>query len=125
MDIERGVSGSQFAGVVCRGSQEGSYMGVIKVDGTYTIFRDTPQRPLSVLAHKASDAILTGLAANKIRLVCRGKQIDLFINGEQVESLTDTRYNVNFGRAGLYTKASGDPTEDAIVFSDLSIIELR
>jgi hypothetical protein len=125
MEIEPGVSGSQFAGVVCRASQEGSYMAVIKVDGTYTIFRDTPQRPLAVLARKASDAILPGRSANKIRLDCRGDQINFYINGAQIESLTDTRYKVDFGRTGLYTKAGGDPNEDAIIFSDLSITELR
>ncbi len=125
MQINPGVSGSQFAGVACRTSQEGAYMAVIKVDGTYTLFRDTPQRPLAVLAHKASDVILPGREANRLRLVCRGDQIDFFINGTQVASVTDTRYNVSFGRAGLYTKAGGDPNEDAIVFTDLLISELR
>lgn len=125
MDILPGVSGSQFAGVVCRASQEGAYMAVIKVDGTYTLFRDTPQRPLAVLARKASDAILPGRESNRLRLDCRGDQIDFFINGTHVSSVTDERFNVSFGRAGLYTKAGGDPNEDAIVFSDLVITELR
>ena len=125
MQINPGVNGSQFAGVACRTSQEGAYMAVIKVDGTYTLFRDTPRRPLAVLAHKASDVILPGREANRLRLVCRGDQIDFFINGTQVASVTDTRYNVSFGRAGLYTKAGGDPNEDAIVFTDLLISELR
>lgn len=125
MEINPDVSGSQFAGVVCRSSQEGAYMAVIKVDGTYTLFRDTPQRPLAVLAHKASDAILPGRKANRLRLDCLGDQIDFFINGTQVASVTDTRYNISFGRAGLYTKAGRDPREDAIVFSDLLLSELR
>jgi hypothetical protein len=125
MQIDPGVSGSQFAGIACRSSQEGAYMAVIKVDGTYILFRDTPQRPLAVLARKASDAILPGIEANHLRLDCRGHQIEFCINGIQVASVTDTRYNVSFGRAGVYTKAGGDPNEDAIVFSDLLISELR
>ncbi|MBM3136856.1 MAG: hypothetical protein FJZ98_01570 [Chloroflexi bacterium] len=125
MEINPGVSGSQFGGIVCRASQEGAYMAVIKVDGTYTLFRDTPQRPLAVLASKASDAILPDREPNRLRLDCSGNQIDFFINGIQVASVTDTRYNLSFGRAGLYTKAGGDPKEDAIVFSNLIISELR
>ena len=125
MEVKPGVSGTQLAGVVCRTSREGSYIAAIKVDGTYTVFRDTPQQPFAVLAHKASDAILPGLAANRLRLDCRGNQIDLYINDRQVESLTDSRYNLSFGRAGLFTKAGSEPNEDAIVFSNLIITELR
>lgn len=125
MEVNPGISGSQFAGVVCRASQEGAYMAVIKVDGTYTLFRDTPQRPLAVLSHKATDTISLGREANQLRLECRGDQIDFYINGEHVASVTDTRYNISFGRTGLYTKAGGNPNMDAIVFSDLLIAELR
>jgi hypothetical protein len=125
MQIDPGVSGSQFAGVACRASQEGAYLAVIKVDGTYTLFRDTPKRPLAVLARKESDAILPGRESNRLRLDCRGDQIDFFINDTQVASVQDSRYNVSFGRAGLYTKAGSDPNENAIVFSDLLITELR
>jgi len=125
MEIAPGVSGSQFAGIACRSSQEGAYIATIKVDGTYTLFRDTPQRPLAVLARKTSDAILSGRQTNTLRLDCRGDQIDFYINQIQVASITDTRFNVDFGRVGLYTKASGSPGEDAIVFSNLSITELR
>jgi hypothetical protein len=125
MEVDPGVSGSQFAGVACRASQEGSYMAVIKVDGIFTLFRDTPRRPLAVLARKASDAIQPGRESNRLRLDCRGDQIDFFINGIQVASVIDTRYNVSFGRVGLFTKAGGDPNEGSIVFSDLLISELR
>jgi len=124
MEVDPGVSGSQFAGIACRTSQEGSYMAVIKVDGTYTLFRDTPQQPLAVLARKASDAILPSREANRLRLDCSGDQIDFYINGIQVASVTDIRYNVSFGRSGLFTKAGGDPNEDAIIFSDLLVTEL-
>ena len=125
MEVKPGISGSRYAGVVCRSSQEGMVMAVIRADGTYTIYRDTPQRPFALLAEKSSDAILPGLIENKLRLDCIGDQIDFFINETQVESLTDTRYVLRFGRAGLFTKAGGDPNPDAVVFSKFSITEVR
>lgn len=125
MNIQPGVSGSQFAGLICRASQEGMVMAVIRVDGTYTIFRDTPRRPMAVLARKASDSIHPGLSVNKLRLDCRGNQIDFFINDILVASFTDTRYGVRFGRSGFYTKSGSLPDPDAIIFSDLQIEELR
>lgn len=98
---------------------------VIRVDGTYTVFRDTPQRPMAVLARKSSKEILPGLSENQLRLDCKGNLIDFYINGIKVESLDDTRYSVRFGRAGLYTKSGGAPDPDAIVFSNFSIKEIR
>ncbi len=125
MEIKPGVSGSRYAGLVCRSSQEGMVMAVIRADGTYSIYRDTPKQHFALLAQKASDTILPGLAENKLRLDCVGDQINFFINDTQVESLTDTRYGLRFGRAGLFTKAGGAPDPDAVIFSDFSITEIR
>lgn len=125
MQVDPDKPGSQYGGLICRSSKEGMYMAVIGVDGTYTIYRDTPQKPFTLLAERKSDAILPGLVENELRLVCSGNTIDFYVNGQQVEALTDTRYNLNYGRAGIYTKAGGEPNEDAIVFSDLSIKEIK
>lgn len=125
MQIDPEKRGTQYAGLICRSSKDGMYMAVIGVDGTYTIYRDTPQKPFTLLAERKSAAIQSGLAENRLRLVCKGNNIDFYINDQQVEALTDTRYNLNFGRAGIYTKAGGDPNPDAIVFSDLTIREIE
>lgn len=125
MEIAPGVSSTRYAGLVCRSSKEGNVMAVIRADGTYSIYRDTPKQPFAMLAQKASDAILPGLAENKLRLECVGDQINFYINETQVESLTNTRYELRYGRAGLFTKAGGKPDSDAVVFSDFSITEIR
>jgi hypothetical protein len=125
MEINPNVSSSRYAGVVCRSSLEGMVMAVVRGDGTYTIFRDSPQRPFALLAEKASEVILPGFVENKLRLDCIGDQIDFYINNAQVESLTDTRYGLRFGRAGLFTKAGGTPDADAVIFSNFSITEVR
>lgn len=125
MDIDTDRPGSQYGGLICRSSQDGMYMAVIGVDGTYTIYRDTPQSPFALLAEKRSDAILPGYTENELKLVCQGNSIEFYINGTMVESFKDQRYGLIYGRAGIYTKAGGDPQPDAIIFSDLSIRELR
>jgi hypothetical protein len=126
MDIDPESSGSQYAGLVCRSSRAGTYMAVIGVDGSYSVYRDTPAKPFSLLAEKRSDAILSGAkAANSLRLVCSGETIEFYINDQLVESLTDSRYLLNYGRAGITTKAGGEPNKDAIIFGDLSIEEIE
>jgi len=125
MNINPEKSATQYAGLVCRSSQDGMYMAVIRADGTYSVFRDTPQRPFSLLAERASESILPGLTENKLLLECNGETISFYINDQMVESLTDRRYNLKFGRAGIYTKAGGEPDPEAVVFSDFSIEEIQ
>jgi hypothetical protein len=126
MDVDLQRRASQFAGVACRSSVQGIYTAVIRSDGIYFIYRDTPSRPMALLARKSSDLIHTGgLAENRLRLDCVGSQLDFYINGSLAESLDDTRMGLNFGRAGLFTKAGGNPNPDAFIFSDFSVREIR
>lgn len=125
MEIDPSSSSSRYAGLVCRSSQDGMYMAVIRADGSYSIFRDTTTHPFALLAEKQSDAILSGQTDNTLRLECVGDQINFYINGTQVEVLTDSRYGIKFGRSGLFTKAGGEPSPDAVVFKDLMIEEIR
>ncbi len=125
MDIDPSVKATQYAGVVCRSSLEGKYIAVLRADGTYTIFRDTIQRPFALLVQDHVEEIQSGRSDNIIRLDCIGETISLYINNTLVESFTDSRYGVRYGRAGLFTKAGGAPYSDAVIFSNFSIEEIR
>jgi hypothetical protein len=125
MEIDPSGSSSRYAGLICRSSQDGMYMAVIRADGTYSVFRDTPGRPFALLVERNSDAILAGTSNNLLKLECVGNHINFFINGIQVEALTDSRFGLHFGRSGLFTKAGGEPAADAIIFKDLQIEEIR
>ncbi len=125
MEITHGRKATRYAGIVCRSSAEGMRMAVIRADGAYTLYRNTLQREFAILAKGTTDAIRPGLAENTLRLDCVGDEVAFFINDTLVASLTDARYNVSFGRAGLFTKAGGEPDPDAVVFSDFSVTEIR
>jgi len=125
MEIDPTGSSSRYAGLICRSSQDGMYMAVIRADGSYSIFRDTSQRPFALLAERKSDAILSGISENLLKLECIGDQVNFYINGTQVEALTDHRYGLQFGRSGLFTKTGGEPSADAIIFKDFVIEEIR
>jgi len=125
MDINPDTKATQYAGIVCRSSLDGKYMAVLRADSTYTIFRDTIQRPFALLAQGQVEGIQPGRSSNTIRLDCINDTISLIINNKLVESFTDTRYGLHYGRWGLFTKAGGAPYSDAIIFSDFSIEEIR
>ena len=125
MEFSPGIQGTQYAGVVCRSSFDGRYIAIMRVDGTYTIYRDTLRYPFSLLAKGKIAEIQAGRSVNSLRLDCIDNTISLYINDKQVESFQDTRHGIRFGRAGLITKAGGAPYSNAIIFSDFEIEEIR
>jgi hypothetical protein len=125
MEYTPGIPGTQYAGVVCRSSFDGRYLAVLRVDGTFTIYRDTLRYPFQLLAKGPIVDIQAGRSANTIRLDCIHNSISLYINETHVTTLEDDRYGIRFGRAGLITKAGGAPYSDAIIFSDFMLAEAR
>jgi hypothetical protein len=116
---------SMYAGLVCRSSLDGMYFAVIRESGYFSVFRDSPTRPFSLLAEAKTKAILTGGAANRLRLDCIGSNISFYVNGTKVASVQDTTFNLISGRAGFFTKAGKNPNPDAIIFSDYEVKEIR
>ena len=116
---------SMYGGLACRSSVEGMYLAVIRENGFFSVFRDTPNRPFTLLAEAKSANILTGGAPNQLRLDCVGTTIAFYINGQQVSKLNDSQFNVVSGRSGFFTKAGKTPDPDRIVFSYLEINEVR
>ena len=131
MDIQPGQPGSQYAGVVCRASQAGMYMAVLRVDGTYSIFRDTSGKPpFAMLAESSSDTILPGPAAENRAAPGLPKADTIFILTSMISRWRivggHTLFALNYGRAGLYTKAGSEPDAGRRSFSAiLSIRELE
>lgn len=116
---------SMYAGLVCRSSLDGMYFAVIRESGYFSLFRDSPTRPFSLLAEAKTKAILTGGAANRLRLDCIGSNISFYVNGIKVANVQDSTFNLIFGRTGLFTKGGKNPNPDAIIFSNYEVKEIR
>ncbi len=119
------IKSSMYAGLICRSSMEGMYFAAIRESGVFSVFRDSPNLPLTLLAQTKSKAILTGGAINQLRLDCVGSTISFYINGKQVANLQDDTYKLVFGRSGFFTKAGKNPEEENIAYSNLEIKEVR
>lgn len=119
-------------GVMCRVNAEGEgYAFLISNDGFGAIaFADKgagTQSSLSFIFDWAeSDAINEGQAQNTIRAVCIDDYLALYVNGEFVGDVEDTRFSAP-GQAGLIAGIfieSGDEAGEVIVeFDDLTVSE--
>jgi len=86
-----GVSDNHY-GVFCRYTDGEFYYFAISGDGFYAIFHrdaDGELQPLTGAAMLRSSLIRLDGSENRIRAVCKGTQLRLYINGEQVAQVQD------------------------------------
>ena len=116
---------SQYAdnayGVMCRADPDLSgdgYYFFISGDGYYTLRRGQGDVVADLIQWSPSTAIRTGQARNRIRVVCVGDYLALFVNDTFVAEYRDNLYSI--GVTGL-TTAVPESGDVVVEFDDLLI----
>ncbi len=97
-----GVNNNQVK-LICRYSEEyGWYEVNISNNGlfNFTFFDQVSQRYLPMY-DGGTRAIHTGRSVNEYTLICKDNQLTLYINGEDIYTLTDRVYNLREGKIGV------------------------
>ena len=108
-------------GLMCRAdtSNDGDgYYFLVSGDGFYSIRKGEGDDVVALVDWKESSAINEGQATNKIRAVCAGNYLGLWVNDKFVAETNDTAYTS--GYAGL-AAAAFDGGDADISFDDLTI----
>jgi hypothetical protein len=108
-------------GVICRSDTSNNgdgYYFLISGDGYYSISKGEGDDVTPLVEWTESSAINQGQASNKIRAVCVGDYLGLWVNDEFVAEAEDTSYTSGF--AGLSAAAFEGGNAD-ITFDDLMI----
>lgn len=114
-------------GVICRYTEDTTaqtfsfYYFIISSDGYAVIGRvlNSEQQWISSESMLASDAIRKGFATNTIRAVCAGSNLELFVNGTSVASVSDSSIPEG-GDIGLMAGTFSEPGTD-ILFDNLTV----
>lgn len=99
-------------GLMCRASPSGNgngYYFLISADGAYTIRRGAGDQVTALVPWRTSRALNRGQVINRLRIVCIGDYLALYVNGEFVAEARDNRYHT--GVAGLAVAAPNSPIE--------------
>ncbi|MFQ3566008.1 MAG: hypothetical protein SNJ59_03325 [Aggregatilineales bacterium] len=99
-------------GLMCRASPSGNgngYYFLISADGAYTIRRGAGDQVTPLVPWQTSRALNRGQVINRLRVVCIGDYLALYVNGEFVAEARDNRYHT--GVAGLAVAAPNSPIE--------------
>jgi hypothetical protein len=95
--------------LVCRYSDVGWYEAVFSSSGEYWVYVVDNQGIVSQgyneIANGGSALILQGLKTNVYALECRGNELGLFVNQEEIKRVTDNRFQLAEGKVGLAVSA--------------------
>ncbi|NLF01517.1 MAG: LamG domain-containing protein [Anaerolineales bacterium] len=102
-----------YAGLLCRHKdRENFYYFAISPAGYYAIFRRVGGGDLQILtgggSARYSEAIRQGERVNHVKAICRGDVLSLYVNGEMVESVTDTAHSIGDVGIGVASGPEGD-----------------
>jgi hypothetical protein len=106
-------------GVACRVQPDGDghYLS-ISGDGYYGIWLNYGPDWVPLVDWSQSDAIQRGNATNRIRAMCDGPKLSLFVNGQHLATVEDTTFA---GGDIALTATSYEGTATKIIFDDLVV----
>jgi hypothetical protein len=110
-------------GVVCRADptdNSNGYYFLISGDGQYSIRRSAVDNVRAIIPFTGSDAIRQDKGINRIRAVCIGDYLALYVNGQFVAETHDDYFS--HGYTGLTVAVVEDGDAD-IAFDDLTVWE--
>lgn len=108
-------------GIICRYTDiDNYYVGAISSDGYYGFFqrRDGDLQFLGTESMPFSDLINLGSANNRIRLDCIGDTLSLYVNGQLLGEVSDSRLSA--GDVGLLARTFSAESTD-IVFDNFVV----
>ncbi len=108
-------------GILCRAAPTDNgngYYFLISGDGHYTIRRGAADEIDALIPWTATSAIRPNQAINRMRAVCIGDYLALYINGEFIAETHDSRYLRGYAGLAAGVVADGDLE---VTFDDLTI----
>lgn len=108
-------------GVMCRAATSNNgdgYYFLISGDGMYSIRRGAVDQIAPLIEWRHTPAVRQGQAINRIRAVCIGDYLALYVNDQFVAETRDSRYTEGF--AGLSAAVAEGGSVD-VAFDDLTI----
>jgi hypothetical protein len=94
--------------LVCRKSEEGHYLVNIANSGLFAMYAyDGTRGSYARIADGGSNRIRQGKDVNEYTLICLGRTLSLYINGEDTRSYTDNQYTLRAGQVGVGVASEG------------------
>jgi len=91
--VSAGPESNNDYGVICREQGDGNgYYLLVSGDGFYAILKSAQDEFQPLVDWTESDTVKQGNATNRIKAVCNGSTLELFVNGQRLTSAEDSTY---------------------------------
>jgi hypothetical protein len=107
-----------WMGTICRQQDDDNYyLFAISADGYYLIVKVEEGFSVPLIEPTQDEAILVGKATNEIQARCRGTELALWVNGEQVVRRVDDTFT-KAGAVALFADAVTDGASTTVAFDN-------
>jgi len=113
-----------FFGLVCNaqgGTTSFYYVGVSS-DGYYAFIKSAVAADDVYLKESSSDVISSSGSSMRLGLDCSGSSLTLYVNGQRVDSASDSTYTS--GAVGLFTASDAQASGATVTFDDFAVTKL-
>jgi hypothetical protein len=111
-------------GIVCneQGSTESFYYVGVSPDGYYAFIKSAVGQDDVFLKEGTSDLISASSGSVRLGLDCGGGSLTLYVNGQQIDSVSDTTYTS--GVIGLFAASDDENSGATVTFDDFVVTKL-
>jgi hypothetical protein len=115
-----GTDPESFFGFVCneQGTTNAFYYIGVSPDGYYAFMKSKVVGDDEVLKEGTSDIISSSAQSMRLGLDCKNGSIALYVNGQQIDSVSDSSYTS--GTFGLFAASDDEQNGTAVVFDDFA-----
>jgi hypothetical protein len=87
--------------LVCRMNEDGTQWYEFSVESGGLWYLYAVDGGYNTIANGGTNALKQGKEVNEYQLVCDGDDITMYVNGDEIKTVTDTRYGFSEGQVGI------------------------
>lgn len=101
MNAENRGRNNNNVSLVCRMNDDGTQWYEFSVESGGLWYLYAVDEAYNIVANGGTNALKQGKEVNEYQLVCEGEEITMYINGEKIRTVNETKYGLNKGLVGF------------------------
>ena len=101
MSAENRGRNNNNVSLICRMNSDGTQWYEFSVENGGLWYLYAVDDAYNIIANGGTNALKQGREVNEYQLVCEGDEITMFVNGDEIQTVTDTKYSFGEGLVGF------------------------
>jgi len=101
MSAENRGRNNNNVSLVCRMNDDGTQWYEFSVESGGLWYLYAIDEGYNIIGNGGTNALKQGKEVNEYQMICEGDDITMYVNGDKIETITDTKYGFNEGQGGF------------------------